>query len=89
MVNLEALVDLQPLEHAAHGRMLDLADLLHVFDDRIDDAKAMVEERRQLAHADVAVLVDGRRQHGAAVLADTSLDSRCRRRKMRSETVSG
>ena len=69
VMNLEALVDLEPLEHAAHGGMLNLADLLDVFDDGVDDAKAMVEERRQLADADVAVLVDGRRQHGAAVLA--------------------
>ena len=69
VVNLEALADLEPLEHAAHRRMLNLADLLDVLDDGVDDAEAMVEKRRQLADADVAVLVDGRGQHGAAVLA--------------------
>ena len=69
MVNLEAPANLEPLEHAAYGRMLNLADLLDVLDNGIDDTKAMVEERRQLADADVAVLVDGGRQYGAAMLA--------------------
>ena len=69
MMNFEPLVHFEPFEHAAHGGMLNLADLLDVLDDGVDDAKAMVEERRQLADADVAVLVDRRCQHGAAVLA--------------------
>ena len=69
MVNLEPPANLEPLEHAAHGRMLNLADLLDVLDNGIDDAKAMVEERGQLADADVAVLVDGGRQYGAAMFA--------------------
>ena len=69
VVDLEALVHVQPFEHAANRRVLDLADLLDVLDDRVDDAELVIEERRQLANADVAVLVDGRRQHGAAMLA--------------------
>jgi len=67
--SLEPFSHLQPLEHAAHGRMLNIADLLHVFDNRIDNAKAMIEKRRQLANADVTVLINRGRQHGPPVLA--------------------
>src|SRR5204863_7401666 len=70
VMNLEPLLRLKAVEHSADGRMCDLADLLHVLDDRVDDAEAVIEKRRQLPHADVAVLVDRRRQDGAAVLAE-------------------
>jgi len=69
VVDLEPGFHLHPLEHGAHRRMLDVGSLLDVLDDRVDHAKAMLEKRRQLADADVAVLVDRRRQHRAAVLA--------------------
>src|SRR5688572_10637239 len=69
VVNLEPLRHFEPLEHATHRGMLNLADLLHILNDGVDHPEAMIEERRQLADTDVAVLVDGRSQHGAAVLA--------------------
>ena len=69
VMNLETFAHLEPLEHAAHRRMLDLANVLNVFDDRVDHTKLVLEERRQLSHADVAVLINGGGEHGAAVLA--------------------
>src|SRR5262245_26300845 len=49
--------------------MLDLLEIVHQLDARIDDAVLMLEEGRQPAHADVTVLVDGHAEHGAAVFA--------------------
>ena len=70
VVNLEAFRDVEPAQHAADRRVLNLADVPDVLDDGIDDAELVIEEGRQLAHAEVAVLVDGGRQHGAPVLAE-------------------
>jgi hypothetical protein len=65
-----AVVVAQHLQAGAHGRMLDLGGRAHGLDMRPDDAMADAEEWRQEAGADVAVLVDGHRQHSAAVLAE-------------------
>ena len=45
------------------------SSVVHVLDLAVDDADAMLEERRQIAAGEIAVLVDGGRQHRAAVLA--------------------
>src|SRR6185295_3951634 len=51
------------------GGVLDLLRVLDQLDLRVHDPRLVVEELRQVADRDVAVLVDGRRQDGAAVLA--------------------
>src|SRR5215204_898282 len=68
MVDLQAAIDLETLQHRPDGRMRDVGDFLDVLDDRIDNAEAVIEEGRELANADVAVLIDGRREHRAAML---------------------
>ena len=68
-MNFEALRRVEPFEHGPDRRMVDLRDFLHVLHYRVDHTKLVIEERRQLADADVAVLVDGGCQDGAAVLA--------------------
>ena len=48
--------------------MADLVDGLARLDLAVDDADAVLEERRQIAAGEVAILVDGGGQDGAAVL---------------------
>src|SRR5262245_40437590 len=69
MMDLESFRDAEMLKDASCCGVRQLRYLLHVLDERIDQAKPVFEERRQLAYADVAVLVDRRRQHCAAVFA--------------------
>src|SRR5436190_1568797 len=69
-MDLQAFFGLKPVEHGAYRRMIDLVDLLDVLDDRINDAEPVIEERRELADADVAVLVDCRGQDRAAMFAE-------------------
>src|SRR6185436_5194323 len=68
-MNLESFRDAEVLKNASRRRVRQLRYLPDVFDERVDQAKTMLEERRQLTDADVAVLVDRRRQHRAAMLA--------------------
>src|SRR5579871_1241262 len=49
--------------------MANLRYLAHQLNPRIHDAGAVLEKWRQLAHADVAVFIDGRPDDGAAMLA--------------------
>jgi hypothetical protein len=49
--------------------VLDVVDPVAVLDLRVDDADLVLEEGRQVAAAEVAVLVDRGREHRAAVLA--------------------
>ena len=69
MVDLEAAIDLHLLQHVAHRRVADLGQLAHVLDEGIDDAVLVLEEGRQPADADVAVFVDGKADHPAAMPA--------------------
>src|SRR2546429_2055824 len=48
--------------------MHDLIDRLTMLDLGIDDAVSMLEEGREVAAVDIAVLVDRRGQHGSAML---------------------
>src|SRR5215472_1738990 len=49
--------------------MLDLGDVADQLDLGIDDLGLVLEERRQMAHADVAIFIDRGADHRAAVLA--------------------
>ena len=68
VVDLHAARDFQESERLPDGRMDDLIQRLTVLDLRVDNAVAMLEEGREVATVNVAVLVDRRGQHGAAVL---------------------
>ena len=57
------------LQPGSHGGVQDLGNRADRFDMRPDDAMADTEERRQEAGTDVAILVDGHRQDGAAMPA--------------------
>src|SRR5271169_3966800 len=69
MMNLKAVRNAQLGEDAAHRRVLDLGRVLDQLDLGINDLRLVLEERRQSAHADVAIFVDRGADHGAAVLA--------------------
>ena len=69
VVDFNAAVHFQKAQRLARGRMLDLVQPLAVFNLGIHHADAVLEKRRQIAAGQVAILVDGRRQHRAAVLA--------------------
>src|SRR5580700_10180235 len=69
MMNLKAVRNAQLGEDAAHRRVLDLGRVLDQLDLGINDLRLVLEERRQPAHADVAIFVDRGADHGAAVLA--------------------
>lgn len=48
--------------------MLDLLIAIDVLDPRIGNPGPVVEKGRQMTATDIAVLVDGRRKHGTAML---------------------
>src|SRR5215472_8540161 len=52
----------------ADGRVYQLPMIAHELDLGIDDAMFVGEERRKLADEDVAVLVNGRSEHGTSML---------------------
>src|SRR5580693_2653333 len=56
-------------KNTAHRRMLDLGRVLDQLDLGINDLRLVLEERRQPAHADVAIFVDRGADHRTAVLA--------------------
>ena len=66
-MNFNADIDALVHQHPPDGGMLDILDLFHVFDIGIDDSVAIFEKRRQGPNGDVAILVDGKAEHGAAV----------------------
>src|SRR5262249_15251506 len=55
-------------ESCADRRVHQLSVIAHKLDLRIDDAMFVREEGWKLAHEDIAVLVDGRSEHGTSVL---------------------
>ena len=69
VVDFHAALHFQKAQRFARGRMVDLLQPLAAFDFGIDHADAVLEKRRQVAAGQVAIFVDGRRQHRAAVLA--------------------
>src|SRR5580700_10123762 len=69
VMDLKALGHAHVGQDAAHRRVLDLGQLLDQFDLGINDLRLVLEERRQPAHADVAIFVDRGADHRAAVLA--------------------
>jgi hypothetical protein len=68
-MDFHAALDFQKPQGLSHGRMDDFVNLLAAFDFRINDADSMLEKRRQITACQVAVFVDCRREHRAAVLA--------------------
>src|SRR5947208_17143618 len=67
-MDLEAAAAIGVHQHGAYGRMLYLRRIDDVLDLRVDDPVLVLEERRQVAAGDVAILVDCRRDDAAAVL---------------------
>src|SRR5580704_5049219 len=68
MVDLHTTVDTKMREHCPHRRMRDLWYGLAVLDLRVDDAVAMFKKEWQMTAGQVAVFVDGRSEHRAAML---------------------
>ncbi len=67
VVDFQSVLAIVDAQHRFHRRVLDLGDVDDVFDAGIDDAVLVLEELRQVAAVDVAVLVDRGREHRAAV----------------------
>src|SRR5579884_1582923 len=70
MMDLEPLLDAHIGKDAANGRMFDLRYLLDQLHARIDDLRLVLEEGRQMTHADVAIFVDRGSDHRTAVLLE-------------------
>src|SRR5579862_949084 len=69
VVNLDAAMDFQETQRLADGGMLNFVQTIAVLDLRINDADAVFKKRREMAHGEVAILVNRRGQDGAAVFA--------------------
>src|SRR5947207_11975601 len=67
-MDLEATAAIGIHQYGACCRMLYVRRIDDVLDLRIDDPVLVLEERRQMAAGDVAILVDRRRDDAAAVL---------------------
>ena len=80
VMDFESLGDPLVRQNSAHGGMLDVRDLVDQFDLRIDDSGLVLEERRQSAYADVAILVDRSADDTSRRARGTTMDSRFRRR---------
>src|SRR6266446_52650 len=70
MMDLEAALPSQPSKHRFHCRVLDLGDFPDVLDLGIDDSMPMLEKRRKIPAADVAIFVDGGREDRATVFPE-------------------
>ncbi len=57
-----------PGKDGTNCRVLDLFDGSHILNERIDDAVFVLEERRKVSAADMAIFIDRGRQHDPAVL---------------------
>ena len=72
---IAVVVDFHPAFHFqiaqgfARGRVLNFVQCVAILNLGIHHTDAVLEKRRQIAAAEVAILVDGGRQHRAAVLA--------------------
>ena len=66
-MNFNADIDALVHQNPPDGGVTDFLDLFYVFDLGIDDPVAVLEKRRQRPDGDVAILVDGKTEHGAAV----------------------
>ena len=69
-MDFEAVIDREFRKHRPHCGVHNLGCLADLLDFRIDDAVLVLEERRERANGQVAVLIDGHTEHGAAMLAD-------------------
>src|ERR1035438_4753792 len=67
-MNLQPPLHIQHTEDRADGRMLNIGCALAVFDLGMDHPQPVLEEGRQVAASDEAILVNRRPQHGAAIL---------------------
>ena len=69
MMNLKSLIiALCPCKNGTDGGVLDLFDAAHIFNERVDDAMFMLEKRREVPTADMAIFIDRGRQHNPAML---------------------
>src|ERR1700730_2775129 len=68
-MDFEAIGHAHVGQDAAHRRVFDLGQILDQLDLGINDLRLVLEERRQPAHADVAIFVDRGADHRTAVLA--------------------
>src|SRR5215469_12947287 len=68
-MDFQTIVLLHFGQHLAHHWMHDFADFPDIFQSGICDAEPMLEKWRQLAHADVGILVDRGSEHSTAVLS--------------------
>jgi len=68
MMNFDTAIDLQVTQRFANGRMLNFINFVAALDLRINHPNSMLEKRRKKATSQIAVFVNGRRQHGAAML---------------------
>src|SRR5271170_505111 len=69
-MDLDPVIETEPLEHGADDRMLDRPVVPDVLDLRPDNPGFVLEERRQIATIDVAEAVDRGGEHRAAILAE-------------------
>ena len=66
-MQFEAAVEMEMVQDRPHDRMPDVVHRVARLNVAIDDADAMLKERRQMATSEVAIFVDGGRENGAAV----------------------
>src|SRR5512135_3413637 len=69
MMDLNPTIDIEMPQDFSNGRMAHLVDRLATLNLGIDHADTVFEEGRQIPTGQVAILVDGCRQHRATVLA--------------------
>jgi hypothetical protein len=74
VVDLDPVIRAVGVEDRPDGRVLDLAGAVDQLDLRVDDPRAMLEERWQLPRRDVAVAVDREPDDGPAALAVPGLE---------------
>src|SRR5690349_10198258 len=69
VMNFESLIIAPgPCKNGTDGGVLDLFDAAHIFNYRIDDAVFVLEERRKVPAADMAIFIDRGRQHHPTML---------------------
>jgi hypothetical protein len=68
VMDFKTVRDVEVLEDSAYGRVFDLRIGLGLLDAGIGNARAMLEERRQITATDIAVFIDRGGQDRSAVL---------------------
>src|SRR6266851_3104728 len=68
-MHLNSFADSQELKACTNRRMLDCGITINVFYFRVRYSAVIIKEGGQMTTGNIATLVDGRRQHGAAMFA--------------------